>query len=366
MPSCARAEIVRPDEVSVYHCWNRCVRRAFLCGEDPFTGVNYDYRRDWIRDMQEHLAGLFAIEIGFRSEMSNHVHLVLRTRPDVARSWSAAEVVRRWLTVSKLAKSRDGQLRQPHPARVALERAMPGRVEVLRKRLSDPSWLMATLCEYVARRSNREDGCPGRFWEDRYQCRELVDESAILVCGIYVELNPIRAGEAPTPESARRTSAYDRIQSRQQRQRESDRQEMETSDAGQSPEKLSDPLPDGWLCELTLDEQAAVDAPGMLQSATQRRASDKGLIPISLDDYLQLLDASGRMVRSGKTGAIPDHLAPILQRLGIRQQVWPELVTRFDELFGQVVGAADRVAQRAAQAGRRWYRGITNCAAAFG
>ncbi len=358
MPSCARAEIVRPEEVAVYHCWNRCVRRAFLCGEDPATGIDYGYRRDWIRDMEERLAGLFAIEIGFRAELSNHLHLVLRTRPDVASTLSDEDVVRRWLAVSKLAKSRDGQLREPNPARVTLELAIPGRVAVLRKRLSDPSWFMATLCEYVARRSNREDDCRGCFWEDRYHCRELVDDAAILVCGIYVDLNQIRAGEALTPESSNHTSAYDRIQSRQQRESASDRQDEGTPSADKSP--------DGWLCELTLDEQAAVDAPGMLHSATQRRASDKGLIPVSLDDYLQLLDASGRIVRSGQAGAIPDHLAPILDRLGIRRAMWIDLVTRFDSMFGHVVGAAGQVAQRAVQAGRRWYRGITRCAAAFG
>jgi len=363
MPSCARAEIIRPEEVSVFHCWNRCVRRAFLCGKDQTSGIDYEYRRDWIRDMEEHLAGLFAIEIGFRGEMSNHLHLVLRTRPDVARTWSDEDVARRWLAVSKLAKSRDGQLREPNPARIALQRAIPGRIAVLRKRLSDPSWFMATLCEYVARRSNREDGCRGRFWEDRFQCRELLDESAILVCGIYVDLNQIRAGEALTPESSTRTSAYDRIRSRQQRASEVDRQEVATHPAGESTDNK---LPDGWLCELTRDEQATVDAPEMLRSATRRRASDKGLLPISLDDYLALLDASGRIVRSDKAGAIPDHLAPILERLGIRRELWPDLVTRFDQMFGRVVGAAERVAQRAAQAGRRWYRGVTHCAAAFG
>ena len=59
---------MRLGEVAVYHCWNRCVRRAYLCGKDPATGVDYEYRRDWIRAMQENLAGLFALEIGFREK----------------------------------------------------------------------------------------------------------------------------------------------------------------------------------------------------------------------------------------------------------------------------------------------------------
>ena len=172
MPSCARGEIVQLDEVGVFHCWNRCVRRAFLCGIDPLTGNDYTYRRDWIRGTEEALAALFAIEVAFRSEMVNHVHVILRTRPDVVPTWSDEEVVRRWLTVSRLAKSRDGKMPEPNPARIAQELAIPGRCDTLRKRLTDPSWFMGTLSESIARRCNREDECPGRFWEDRYKCRQ--------------------------------------------------------------------------------------------------------------------------------------------------------------------------------------------------
>ena len=142
MPSRPRADTVQLDQVGVYHCWNRCVRRAFLCGVDPVTGRDYEYRRDWICGRQENLAALFAVEIGFRSELSNHLHVILRTRPDIAQTWSDKDVVRRWLVVSKLAKSKDGQIREPCRARVAMEMAIPGRVDVLRRRLSDPSWFI--------------------------------------------------------------------------------------------------------------------------------------------------------------------------------------------------------------------------------
>ena len=73
MPSRPRGETVLEGEVGVYHCWSRCVRRAFLCGQDPYSGKDYGYRRDWIRQFQERLAGLFGIEIGFHAEMSNHI-----------------------------------------------------------------------------------------------------------------------------------------------------------------------------------------------------------------------------------------------------------------------------------------------------
>ena len=184
MPSCPRNEIVRPDEVALYHCWNRCVRRAFLCGRDKLTGIDYEYRRDWIRDFEESLATLFAIEVGFHAEMSNHLHLVLRTRPDVVATWSDEELVHRWLQISHLTKSRDGTIKPISQLRIAMEFAKPGRIKSLRKRLANPSFFMAALCEYVARRSNREDGCRGTFWEDRFKCRELMDEASVLVLSL--------------------------------------------------------------------------------------------------------------------------------------------------------------------------------------
>ena len=95
MVAYARRKLLGGERQAVFHCWNRCVRRAFLCGRDPHTGQDYSHRRDWIVNREEQLAGLFAIDIEFRTELSNHLHLVLRTMPRVARRWTAEEVVRR-------------------------------------------------------------------------------------------------------------------------------------------------------------------------------------------------------------------------------------------------------------------------------
>jgi hypothetical protein len=84
------------------------------------------------------------------------------------------------------------------------------------------------------------------------------------------------------------------------------------------------------------------------------------------DTRLLALDWSGRLVRSGKKGSIPSHLAPILTRLGIKVDCWSETVTRFDQWFGHVVGRVSRVIERARQVGRRYYRGQSHCAMAFG
>jgi hypothetical protein len=353
-----RNDVIIPDEVGVYHVWSRCVRRAYLCGADPVSGKNFDYRRDWIRDFEEKLAGLFAIEVAFRAELSNHLHAVLRTRPDITDSdaWSDDEVVRRWLTVTHLSKSKQGELPEISAGQIAIEKAKPGRVAKLRERLSHPSWFMWALCEHVSRRCNREDGTSGHFWEDRFGCRRLVDEASIVVCGVYVDLNQIRAGEAASPELSRHTSAFDRIRAMQQR------------DAARAAETDVDPMTvrDGWMCELTIQEGPDVDVRAGLFSATGRRASDKGLIGLTSQQYFRLVDVSGRLVKDGTSGSIPDDLPPILERLGINKHVWRELVTEFHECFGGVVGNSRRIQQHATSVGRHWFRGAKKCGLAFG
>jgi len=290
---------------------------------------------------------LFGIEVGFHAEMSNHLHLVLRTRPDVVATWSDDQVVERWLKISHLTKSRDGIPRSISPLRIAMELAVPGRVAVLRQRLANPSYFMATLCEYVARRSNREDACRGRFWEDRFKCRELTSESSLLVCGIYIDLNQIRAGEASTPEESTHTSAYERIVSLQ-------------------TDNQSEASPDGWMCQLTIDERICPDSESLTRSANSRRASDKGLLSICLTDYLRLLDVTGRALRHDKASAIPSTIAPILQRLGLRTETWVDVIRNYQDWFGHFVGTSQTLVERAERAGRSWYRGTRRCAAVFG
>jgi hypothetical protein len=162
-------------------------------------------------------------------------------------------------------------------------------------------------------------------------CRRCTSDAAVLICGMYVDLNPIRAGEATTPETSRFTSAFERIESRQQRRR----RVRKTAD--------------GWMCELTLEEGPREDLEGRYPSRSGRRASDQGLIPVSLDKYLELLDWTGRQFREGKRGAIPAHLAPILQRLKINEELWLDALECLDEWFGPVLGRAADLAKAAAR-----------------
>lgn len=352
MPSCPRNEIFDETVVGAYHCYARCVRRCFLCGNDPLSGKNYEHRRGWIRRRLELLASVFAIDVGAYCVLQNHFHVLLRNRPDIVETWSDEEVVRRWKRLS--AKSLE-LVEEPSDEEVQALLNQPEEVAEMRRRLSHISWFMAMLDESVSRAANFEDGCTGHFWQERYKCQRLDCEAAILACAVYIDLNLIRAMIAETPETSQDTSAYDRIQ-------DAVAERCITAAVASSDASVESPsrVHSGWLAPVFLggDEYAGATA--------GRRASDKGLLPIPLEKYLELVDWSGRQLRTDKRGAIPDDLASILERLGISSGSWLEGIEGFGSRFGKVVGGAKQVLAHARQFGRHWNRGIAACRDTFG
>ncbi len=113
MPAYARRQIVDESVVGVYHCMARCVRRAFLCGADRYTGQNFDHRKTWIRQRLEELAGILAIDVLSFAVLSNHLHVMLRIRPDIAAAWSDEEVALRWWRLHPGRRNEDGAPAEP-------------------------------------------------------------------------------------------------------------------------------------------------------------------------------------------------------------------------------------------------------------
>ncbi len=200
MPRAKRAEIFDPNEICIVHCVQRCVRRAFLTGVDDVTGKDYLYRREWIRTRLEKMASVFGIDCLTYAILSNHLHVVLRSRPDIVATWSDKQVALRWLQLYP-GKRIDEQLGDPTTSDVDALAGDPERIAEVRTRLSDISWFMRTLSEPIARMANKEDECTGSFWEGRYKATRILDEASLLACCMYVDLNPIRAAMAENLES---------------------------------------------------------------------------------------------------------------------------------------------------------------------
>ena len=212
----SRAEVFDPSEVAICHVFARVVRRCFLLGNDPVTGKNYDHRKVWIEQQLQRLAGNLSIDLLCFSILSNHFHLILRSRPDVVESWDDREVARRWLMLCPVRKGRDGSAEEPNEFELNSIRNDPDKLKSIRLRLSDISWWMRLLCQNIAMRANREDQEVGKFWQARYRAVRLLDEESLLACAAYVDLNPIRAALAETIEASDYTSAQRRVQTLQE------------------------------------------------------------------------------------------------------------------------------------------------------
>ena len=152
--------------------------------------------------------------------MITHYHTVLRTRPDLVALWSDREVATRWLTLFPRHRDVNGVPLPPTEKEIRALTDRPERIAELRKRLCSLSWFMGRLNEFIARAANKEDKVKGRFWESRFKCQALLDEVATVSCMVYVDLNPIRAGVAETPEDSDFTSIQERIRAWQKEQQE--------------------------------------------------------------------------------------------------------------------------------------------------
>ncbi|WP_299005959.1 transposase [uncultured Shewanella sp.] len=315
-----RKAIISIEDTPYYHCISRCVRRAYLCGHDDYTGQSYEHRRSWVEERILQLAKVFAIDICAYAVMSNHMHVVLNVDIYEANAWSELEVVQRWHQLFK-----GTEITQKFVNGLVLEdfeiALLSGTIAKYRSRLSDISWFIRALNEPIARKANIEDKCSGRFWEGRFKSQALLDEAAVLACMAYVDLNPIRAKMADMPEQSDFTSIRRRIKAALK---------------GEQPANL------------------------LAFVGNERLEAPKGLA-FHLDDYLQLVDETGRIIREDKRGSISDVAMPILNRLNIPSDNWLKLTTEFTRLFKGPVGRLQELDAYCAHLERKRRQGAGNC-----
>ena len=237
MVAYARRKLLGDERQAVFHCWTRCVRRAFLCGRDPVTA----------RTSPTAATGSWSAKNNWPacspSTSSSGPNSAITSISSSARSreWPAAAPGGRPPLADHHQDRQvlQDELPEPDPKRVEKLARDKQLVQKLRRKLSSISWFMGILCENIARRANAEDGCRGRFWETRYN----VANAPTLMPSCCADLRrsesvPSRRGGQS--RGSRFASVFQRLQAQGMRKNAADR-------------------PDGWLGELTLQPESKAD-----------------------------------------------------------------------------------------------------------
>ncbi len=286
----ARKYLIAPEDTPYYHVMSRCVRRAFLCGKDKYSGQCFEHRRQWMVDRIKFLSSVFNLDVCAYAIMSNHYHLVLKINS--TDDWDEKQVFAYWSQLCQLPKVCQDFMGNEVQSKPVLT-VVYLLADKYRKRLMSISWFMKLLNENIARQANLEDKVTGSFWESRFKSQALLDERALLTCMAYVDLNPIRAAMARSPENSDYTSIQERIKSKSSN-----------------------------LLNLGFDEND---------------------IPYNLTDYLDLVDSTGRAILANKKGFIPDDLPPILNRLGLDETTWLDELYQFKFQGRKAIGTVQQL-----------------------
>ena len=309
-----RSEQIDPENAGYYHLISRCVRRAFLCGEDPESGQNYDHRRQWIENRILELAQYFAIEVYSYAVLHNHYHLVIYSDPQAPQAWTDLEVAERWLNVfpGKYNNPKFSTQRQLRLQAIVKDKEL---LAIYRERLGSISWLMRRINEPLAKSANNEDFCKGHFWESRFKSQALLDEGATLTCMAYVDLNPIRANRAKSLPESEHTSIKRRL---------------------------------NLLSQEELDQTIKAVA-GQVKNRT---------MVLKLKDYIELVEWTGNAIVYPNKSKLPPHLSTTFDHLNLQKENWLSQVQSFGGSYYRFVGNLDRLKEKSKELGRKWLKGI--------
>ena len=352
-----RSEVVIPHEVGCYHCVTRCTRQLFLLGYDPASESENLGRWSFCESQLEFLAGVFAVDILDYALLSNHVHTVIRIRPDIARRLSKRELAWRWLTLHPGEKLKDGTYPEVTDEAVKIAMQNDELMAKARKKLCCLSYFQKNFLEPIAKEMNFRDNVQGHFVAERFRCKRIEDEAALLVCSVYVSLNPFRAG-LETSIEAHPHASYSR------RYRKTDT----------------------WISPLFLDERAqayadvtqVIEEDGKLVTVSQSnpfpspRISEKGFLPLTWTQYQVLVAWTATHLRPGQKTTwrdqpvdVPAEQAQILQKIGVTPELWLDTVAHFEELFYNFVGMPQQLSEIARKLEQKFVKGQRACAARF-
>jgi len=298
-----RKQLISIRDTPYYHVVTRCVRRAFLAGYDKPSKTDFGHRKQWIVDRMMFLCDVFSINICSYAVMSNHYHMVLKVEDN--KQWTTTQTLKAWNRLYSLPYLCEEYL-LGHISHAAERYQMKKMAKKYRKRLMNISWFMKCLNEYIAVKANSEDNVKGHFWESRFKSQALLDERALLTCMSYVDLNPIRAAMAQTPETSDYTSIQARIKNKK---------------------------------------------------VNLLNFGDKS-IPYYLSDYIALVDYTGKCVHPKKKGYISDDIPDILNRLEVEPDTWIEEMKQFRTDGITAVGTVSQLKAFCQSVKKSWNQGF--------
>ncbi len=339
----SREHQVSLEATPFYHCYVRCVRRAYLCGDGHSGGENYDHRKQWIVSRIRFLSYIYAIDVCAYAVMSNHYHVVLHVDKARTLSWTNREVAERWLQLYSGNMLVLRWMADPESVSKAELEKVDESIETWRARLYDLGWFMRGINETIARMANEEEGIKGRFWEGRFKSQALLDEGALLSCMAYVDLNPVRAAM----EDDVLTSDFTSIQARIYEFMEAKRQVHSEPSSTVEPQSIRQPKAkhskDEKRLRKRMDKQRQLKADNddaelpeapLMPFGGSANMDVNNALPLTQEDYFDLVDSTGRAIRDDKRGYIPASTRGLIARLGINPDKWLEHIQTFHKTYG--------------------------------
>jgi hypothetical protein len=280
--------------------------------------------------------------------------LVARNRPDLLKDLTPLQIAARWLKIHPTKKMRLEN--RSTPTQEDLDQTLLRYdTEELRKRLSDISWFMRELNQYIAVKANREDNCKGAFIESRFKSQNLADDAAILTCMIYCDLNPIRAQIATSIETSINTSGYVRYQAEKAKNNILNANELKES---QPKKKLNNRQEKEIEAQKKIAKKVTWLAPLEKLDLNLKDNTRKPILSITTTKFLELLDFTGKEYHKDKPGKISGNIAPILEVMGLSQKQWFENLKNYGKWYYRVLGPLVDLKEKLISTKQHWFKGV--------
>lgn len=297
-----RKDIVCYEDTPFYHCISNMARGL------PLLASESERLKALVEQRLRFLAGIFAIGVCSHSVMDTHFHLLLLIRRELALSWTGREIATRW---AKLCPPKDSRRKLLTGEQLQFwidERSRDEKwVEVHRERLLDLGWFHRFLKQPLSKLINEITGTTGTVFKGRFKSIAVMDGKALLTTNIYVDLNPLAAGLAKTPEQSKFTSLRLRFEN------------------ALKSWKLDELITSLQTCKPLTGETAEIE--NLLWLIAIENRSDYSLAQmgmfenITLSQYFLLVDQAARMPRIGKASLSAEALG-ILERMQIAHESW--------------------------------------------